>query len=463
MRQGVGPAHRLETGVGLRVDPKVVLTSYVLQLTQQELDQAIDNELADNPALERLQEDTEPLTDEAILRAVAPHELRLSSDDFEFRRSILQDDGERADWTELASTTTSLLDHLRAQLLPSLPNELQHIGALMIECINEKGYLSSPVEEIALMANCPMEDVETVLNVLKQCEPCGVGAANVQECLLLQLRDADTVEKKLARAILKGHLDDFLARRTTRIMRRYRVLPEVVHAAFDEILQLTPFPGESFSTGPASAQSLRHRSSAVSPDVKLTLNETGWEIEVSGADPNSLTINRSYRRRLQELKNAARASNDEKQHVSEYVQKASNFIQSLYQRRKTLRRIAEYLVHHQNGFVSTGQYQFLRPLTRTLMAKDLGMHESTISRATTGKFVQIANGEVLSFEVFFKPALRVQKMIEEILERENPQNPLSDEAIAELLKQKGVHVARRTVNKYRDRGKLLSSRKRRSA
>ncbi|HLO98784.1 MAG TPA: hypothetical protein VK171_09345, partial [Fimbriimonas sp.] len=122
-----------------------------------------------------------------------------------------------------------------------------------------------------------------------------------------------------------------------------------------------------------------------------------------------------------------------------------------------------YLIENQSGFVSTGDAAFLQPLTRTQMARDLGMHESTISRATQGKFAQLANGEVISFEVFFKPALRIQKMIEEILATENPDNPLSDERIAQILAGKGVQVARRTVNKYRDRTKLLSSRKRRSA
>ena len=103
------------------------------------------------------------------------------------------------------------------------------------------------------------------------------------------------------------------------------------------------------------------------------------------------------------------------------------------------------------------------PLTRSQMAKDLGVHESTISRATSDKFVQIGNGEVISFDVFFKPALRVQKMIEDILALENPSDPMSDERIAEILAQKGVVIARRTVNKYRDKTKLLSSRKRRFA
>jgi RNA polymerase sigma-54 factor len=132
-------------------------------------------------------------------------------------------------------------------------------------------------------------------------------------------------------------------------------------------------------------------------------------------------------------------------------------------RKRTLMRIGQYLIEKQGGFVSTGNASFLQSLTRSQMAHDLELHESTISRATQGKYVQLANGETVSFEVFFKAALRVQKMIEEILATENPDNPLSDERIAQILAEKGVVVARRTVNKYRDRTKLLSSRKRRSA
>jgi RNA polymerase sigma-54 factor len=235
-----------------------------------------------------------------------------------------------------------------------------------------------------------------------------------------------------------------------------------VEQAFAEILSLAPYPGEAFSVG-YQGHSAAIRSLGVVPDLVLALTENGWLIETKGADPNSLGINRSYRKRFQELNQMERPPKDEKRHVSEYVQKAADFIQSIHIRRQTLKEIGKYLAEHQSGFVSTGRYQFLRPLTRTQMAKDLKMHESTVSRATMGKFVQIANGETVSFEVFFKPALRIQKMIQEILETENPKTPLSDEQIAEMLKSKGVFVARRTVNKYRDKTKLLSSRKRRSA
>lgn len=460
MRQGLHQTQRLDTG--LRVDPKLVLSSQILQLTQTELEQIIDAELSDNPALERLQEDVEPLLEDTILRSVAPQELQPGSEDYEFHRSVANDGSTRPDWTELTASHTSLWDHLRAQLLSSLPAAQRELGAYLVECINEKGYLALPVEEIALNTGHSMEEVNAVLNALKDCEPAGVGASTVQECLLLQLRSNNTIEMKLARAILKNHMDDFIARRSDRIMRRYRVLPEVVEQAFAEILSLAPYPGEAFSIG-CHGQSGGARSLGVIPDLVLAISENGWLIEPRGADPNSLGINRSYRKRFQELNQMERPPKDEKRHVSEYVQKASDFIQSIHMRRQTLKEIGRYLVEHQSGFVSTGRYQFLRPLTRTQMAKDLKMHESTVSRATMGKFVQIANGETVSFEVFFKPALRIQKMIQEILETENPKTPLSDEQIAEMLKSKGVYVARRTVNKYRDKTKLLSSRKRRSA
>lgn len=452
----------METGIGLRVDPKVVLSSHILQLTQQELDQAIEIELTDNPALERLQDDFEPITDESVLRAIAPQELRPGSEDFEFTRSLPNDD-DQLDWLDLTATTTSLWEHLRAQLVPRLPKELEPLGEFIVECVNENGYLATPVEEIALAMSASIEDVELVLAYLKECEPAGVGAATVEECLLLQLRDADTVELKLARQILKGHLDDFIARKVTRICRKFRVVPEVVEAAFAEILELNPYPGESYSVSPARIHTMVTRMPSVIPDLILMLDETGWHVDVRGADPNSLSINRTYRHRFEQLKTATGDLKDEKRHVTEYVKRAANFIQSVYQRRRTLRRIGEYLVQNQSGFVSTGQYQFLKSLTRTQMARDLGLHESTVSRATNGKFVQISNGEVISFDVFFKPALRIQKMIEDILATENPGNPLSDEQIAAILKRKGVEVARRTVNKYRDRTKLLSSRKRRMA
>ncbi len=457
MRHSLGTTQRLESTV--RIDPRVVLSSHLLQLAQPELEQAIDAEIAENPALERLQEEFEPLQEEQILRSVAPAELKQRGEDYEWHRSVPLDD-EVVDWTELAADLPNLRDHLVAQLLPKVSSQLSRLAHYVIESLNAKGYLEEADEEIALSASCSLEEVQTVVAALQRCQPPGVGARNLTECLLLQLQCAERVEERLARAILRNCLEDFLARKTMRIARRYGVMPDLVEAAFGVITELIPYPGEEFRM---TSHHVRDRVTAASPDVIFKRSESGWEVEIKGPDPNSLHVSRYYRRRCEELKGAASRDRDEKRHVQTYVQRAQDFISCLEQRRNTLRAVGEYLLREQGGFINTGNYQFLRPLTRTQVAEALGFHESTISRATADKFVQIPCGTILSFDVFFKPALRVQKMIEEILAEENPDHPFSDDRIAELLAERGVHIARRTVNKYRDRTKLLSSRKRRSA
>jgi len=461
VRQSVNTTQKVRLGTEVRVDPRVILSSHILQLTRQELEAAVESELSDNPALERLEEDEELDTQERILKTVAPSELKPSSEDIEFRKSLPPDDREQSDWVDLVPAFDTLWDHLRGQLLPLVPAELSGLAHYVIDCVNEKGYLETPIEEIALETGSSLEEAESVVAELRRCEPAGVGAATLQECLLLQLRSDASVEGKLARAIIRNHLDDLQARRTSRIMRKYRVMPDLVEAAFDLILSLNPFPGEAYRVD--SHQAATSSRAGITPDLTLSLRDGVWEIEVRGVDPSSLAVSRAYLKRQRQLEQMPNAPKEEKRHVAEYVQRANNFIQGLAQRRKTLKLIGEYLVSRQAGFVSTGRYQFLASLTRSGLAHDIGVHESTVSRATMGKFVQIATGEVVPFDVFFKPALRVQKMIEEIMATENPRSPYSDEQIAKMLAQKGVIVARRTVNKYRDRTKLLSSHKRRSA
>ncbi len=456
MRTALGQSHRLDQTV--RIDPRVVLGSQLLKMSQAELEQAIEAELTENPALERIQDDEEPMSDESILESIAPQELKFQDDDAEAMRSLPQDEG-ALDWMDLATSVPLLTDYVRAQLLPMLPSHLRGAGIYVVECLTDTGYLTEPIEELALATNTSLEEMEEILAKLKTCEPYGIGAAGVQECLLLQLRGVKTHSGKLAQHIIKTHLEEFMGRKTMRIARRFSVMPDVVEEAFDVILALDPFPGQQF----AGRASSRGRSAAVKPDMVISRTEAGWAIEVSGPSSMSLSVSRGYQARQAALQRRTSADKDEKRHIAVYMERASTFLECLEQRKRTLRRIGEYLVQHQPGFVATGDYAFLLPLTRSQMAKDLGVHESTVSRATADKFVQIANDEVISFDVFFKPALRVQKMIEDILASENPANPMSDERIAEILSERGVDIARRTVNKYRDKNRLLSSRKRRSA
>jgi len=450
-------SQRLDTG--LRVDPKLLLSSQVLQLTQQELEQMITTELSENPALERVASEEDNLTDRMIEKGVMGRDLKPRGDDREMWRSLPQDD-DTPSWIELTSSTISLRDHVSGQLLSSIPKELRHVGEYVIGCLNENGYLYEPIEEIALGSNCSIEEAESVVEQLRKCEPYGVGANGIQDSLLLQLRQYDTIEGRIARKIVRDYLDLFTNGKHLKLAKKFSVTLDVMENIFELILTCTPFPGEAFFS---SSNTSEARLPAIQPDIVLSRTEQGWEISVKGPSSIEFSLNGYYKKRLEELQDDRRKDKDERRHISHFVDRAASFIECLDQRYRTMMRIGQYLIEKQVGFVSTGDAAFLVPLTRTILAHDLQLHESTISRATQSKFVQLPTGETVSFDVFFKPALRVQKMIEEILATENPDNPLSDERIAQILATKGVIVARRTVNKYRDRTKLLSSRKRRCA
>jgi len=459
-------AHRLGTSVRtglrtqLRVDPKLVLGSHLLEVSQIELEQAIEAELQENPALERIDDFEEPVTFDEIVSNIAPRDRTRQIDDHEQARSAPQDTSYDLDWTDLAGTNDSLLDHLLGQLRVALPERLWPLVTYFVGSINDRGYLTCTVEEAALDCDALLEDAETVLAALKACEPAGVGAADLRECLWLQLRDATTEPERLARAMLKRNWDDMVSRDSRAIMRAYGADRELVDEAFEVIMRLSPFPGEAFSQGQKHA---KHSGPAtVQPDVILHFDQTGWTVEVPGPNALSLRLDPAYSRRRKELSGKP-WGDAERRHVFEFSQRAEQFIEAISDRRRTLAQIGKHLIECQNGFVQTGEYRFLGSLTRTQVARDLGLHESTVSRATNGKFVQIATGDLVSFDIFFKPALRMQKMIEEILATENPDNPLSDERISQMLADRGFKVARRTVNKYRDQSKQLSSRLRRTA
>jgi RNA polymerase sigma-54 factor len=454
LNTGFRTSQRFETG--LRVDPKLLLSSQILQQSLQELEQVIEAELNENPALERVHSEADPITESEILRNIAPRELRPHGDDRELWRSLPVDDVTPS-WIDLASSDITLAEHLNAQLIPQIPDRLRIVGEFVIGSLSDNGYLYEPVEEIALGANCSIEEAQMVVDELKRCEPAGIGANGIQEALLLQLRSYDSLEGKIARRIVRDHLDLFTSGKKMRLARKFSVTPAVIDQVFTMILGCAPFPGDAFRP---SSQLNELRLPAIQPDIVLTRTDMGWEISVKGPQSLEFSVNNYYKKRLEELQADRSKEKDERRHLSHYVERAGDFIDCLEQRRRTMMRIGEFLIEKQSGFITTGNHEFLQSLTRTQLAHGINLHESTISRATQGKFVQLATGETVSFEVFFKPALRVQKMIEDILATENPDAPFSDERIAQILASKGVNVARRTVNKYRDRTKLLSSRKR---
>ncbi len=443
----------------LRVDPKVVISSHILELQRFELESAIQQELNDNPALERI-ETHEEVIEEESLKNYGVQFKASQFEDYDYSGSDPSDNEYVFDWVEAIPSPVSLSDHLLAQLLPMVPKEQHSIARMIVDSVLPNGYLSMPIEEIANTLEVELDSALEILKLLQTCDPPGVAAHNLRECLQLQLKFAEKDLELLAKNIVDNFWDDLIIKRVNGIVRKYHVAPALVEKAFQQIAQLSPYPGEQFAA--SSPCNKVQPIGSVSPDILFRRSESGWDIEIRGCDASEFFINAWYRKKYKESKDKP-AMDEEGKHVSIFVKRASGFIQAIKQRNLTMRKIANYLLHEQSGFIMTGSLQFLKPMTRVQVAKETGLHESTVSRATMGKFVQIANGEVLPFETFFKPALRIQKLIEEILKNENPSRPLSDRTISEMLKDRGVDVARRTVNKYREQIKHLSSHQRRSA
>ncbi|MBL8048613.1 MAG: RNA polymerase factor sigma-54 [Chthonomonas sp.] len=437
------------------------MSSKVLELNQSQLETLIQTELNENPALERLDFDDTAPTDEEILRKVAPQELKPGGNDRELMRSLPTCTSDELDWLDLASTSDSLDAHLRGQLVTVLPASHEATIDFVVASVNARGYLETTPEEAALATGVSFEVAEEVIAALRLCEPAGVGAFDLRDCLMLQLREAETLEERLAFQILESRFDDLVQRNVRALARAFRAVPDVIQQAIQVITELQPFPGEQFRPHIGT----HHSSSAVSviPDMVFGRNEFGWDVEIRGADPIHFTISRAYQSRRNELAGKKNVDAGEARHLQQFMDRAEWFIASLGQRKATLAKIGHVLAEEQAGFLNTGEVKFLRPMTRAKLAETIGIHESAMSRAVADKFIQLATGEIVPFEMFFNSALRVQKAIQEILETENPHRPLSDERIAQMLAEQGIVIARRTVNKYRDKSRLLSSRRRKSA
>lgn len=431
---------RLSTTV--KLDPRVVLSSNLLQLSSVELCQSVEEELAQNPALVRLDggPDSCNLADVAADTAKQTT-LSGSRDDYEGDRSGTSASANELDWTELVAGTQRLEDHLLAQLGDL--GDREPIAEYIIANIDDRGYLQASVEEIAAALSVSMESVESVLEQIQCCEPAGVGARGAVECITLQLKRIETELANLAAKIATDYLDELIQRDTKFLARRLSVTPAVINSAFDLIESLSPYPCQGFLH---TYEGRFVRSNRATPEIVFSRNEASWSIEVQGIDPITLAV-----------------CSNPKMATAHDSARAERFIQALQHRKFTMWQIGNYLLQAQAGYISTGDARFLNDLTRAKVASELGIHESTVSRATQDKHVQLATGELVPFDRFFDSSLRVKELIAEILMYENPNSPLSDERIAALLAEKGVKIARRTVNKYREKSRLLSSRRRKSA
>lgn len=367
--------------------------------------------------------------------------------------SVGDDDKAREFLENQSSSSGKLIEHLLEQLLVTNMSDIDRTIALaIIDGINEDGYLQESIEEIhsGLVDDLEIEldEVEAVLHLIQHFDPLGVAARDLKECLMLQMEQFSIEEYpvlKKARQIIKDHLD-LLGNHDYAKLKRYNRINDDELAGIIRFIQtLNPKPG-----GNISQSSTQY----VVPDVFVTKIEGRWNVRLNGETAPKLRINPTYASYIQRGKQS-----DDNTFMKNNMQEARWFIKSLQSRNETLMRVATSIVEHQRTFLDYGE-EGMKPLVLREIAEELELHESTISRVTTQKYMHTPKG-VFEFKYFFSShvgtsdggecsATAIRAMIKKLIEGEEPRKPLSDNKIANLLVDQGINVARRTVAKYRE-------------
>lgn len=367
-------------------------------------------------------------------------------------------DGDLGDFESTLTREKSLREHLLDQLTVDIHEPKDRIiGSAMIDMLDDAGWLTTSPAQIAEMLGCDADDVERVLSVLQQFDPAGIFARDLQECLTLQLKELDRFDPAMAKLI--NNLDLLAARDGKTLMKICGVDAEDLSEMAAEIRALNPKPATLFDHVVAQP---------VTPDVLMRRTEDGqWLVELNPDTLPRVLVNDSY---FSKVTKDAR-SKDETEYLSERYQSANWLVKSLHQRATTIIKVASEIVRQQHGFFEHG-VGFLRPLVLRDIAEAIEMHESTVSRVTSNKYIATPRG-LFELKYFFTSAIAstgggethsaesVRHRIKALIDAESPEKILSDDRIVEILKEEGIDIARRTVAKYRESMKIASSVQRR--
>jgi RNA polymerase sigma-54 factor len=453
----------------LKVSPRLVAANYILELSSQELQQQIATELNDNPALELVEVPTCRVCGTELQGSICPRCIQrqkgssptsaYSLDNRGYEdgdsRNRFSDDEEFDPLTRVASEQT-LSEKLLMDMGAALPDEDMPIAEYLVGSLDEKGYLAIKVEDVAYELSVPIDTVRAVLRVLQAQEPIGIGARRLSECLLIQIDHLEErgLSQPHAREVVSQFLTELGEHKFGRIAHDLHISQQEVADVWEFVkTKLNPHPAHGFS--PTNASDRDTRAMYIIPDVVISQGPDDFEVEVVESRRFVLRVNPIYTRLSADLHRSSAAMNpEERRHVQQYVGRAKLFIANINQRRQTLFNITRCLVDQQRDFLQKG-VRHLRPLSRAAVAQQLGVHESTVSRATASKYVMLPNGEVIPYAHFFTPSLSVKDIMKEVIEKEG--KPLTDSEIVERLKERGIHIARRTVAKYRMQLAILPS------
>jgi RNA polymerase sigma-54 factor len=470
----------------LKVTPKQIAANAILQLSSLELQDVINQELQENPALDLEEQQVCPLCGQPLPGRVclncfglakAPRQNDPETEPLEGSSLMQRDDeGDEFDPVVRAESEQTLAEWLSWNVRVLLPARLLPIAEYLIGNITETGYLDPGVtiESAASTMKVSVDDAMRALRAIQSIEPWGIGARDVRECLLIQMDHLEEVGEEVpphVRDIIAEHFRELGEHKFGDVAQALRITRDEVQGAWDYIKDnLNPHPAQGFAAGP-DGTSIGGREVGLRPDVIITKSESGeHEVEVIESRRFSLRVNPVYRELTMQLaaarkegSSAVPMNDDDRQHIREYVTRAKFFIDNINQRRQTILRITEVIVDCQLEFLERG-IQSLRPLTRAEVGERIGMHESTVSRATAGKFVLLPSGQVVPFAMFFTASLGTKDVIKDIIDAEDRGRPFSDQEIVEKLADKhGIKLARRTVAKYREELKILPARLRKHA
>ena len=444
------------------LSPQMQQSLQVLQAPVLELRNLVEQELQANPVLE---EEAPEREDEVGESEDWEDELdEVNRLDDEWRDYMSQSgayDGRSAEAQERREflfnslrTPVSLPQHLLDQLaLSELDEQDREVADVIVGNLNEAGLLDLTVNEIAGLTNTRPERVERVLAEVQALDPVGVAARDLRECLLIQLQRLGKRESLEAR-IVSGHLDDLLKRRFPEIARRLSVAVQDVQAAADFISTLEPRPARQFTDSVDQV---------IQPDVVVEENELGeFVVSLNNEHVPMLRISNYYKDLLSEPGSRGQV----RDYIRDKIKGGRFFIKCIQQRQQTILNIAREIVRRQEDFLREGA-SGLRPMTMNQVAQEVGVHETTVSRATNGKYMLTPQG-VFEMKYFFTPGYQteggsdisnesVRRAIAEVVEKEDKRHPLSDQAILEVLKERGIPIARRTVAKYREQLGILPS------
>jgi len=457
----------------LQLEENPMLEELLEELDELEIDDSTETESVEDDSSDETNDEETTLESELDIESPTDDEIQPDFDWQDFlddsmspSERVTQEHWENDERpAEDVAQQVSLLDHLLSQLsVLSIQKKDRRIGEYLIGNLDRDGMLTVTLNEAAEMMGCSEEDIEAVLELIQwRFDPVGIAFRDVRETLLIQLHRNCDQYSSLAERILVDYYEDFKHYRIRQLAQELELKTDQILVAVDLIAKLDPYPGRRF-TQPSGGQTNER---AVTPDVFVEEIGNDYIITTNDSGLPKLRLNTIYLDMLQQQKDSL--DNNAKTWLEEHRTKAIDLLKSVYERQQTIQKIAEAIFEVQRDFLQKG-VSGLKPLVQNRIAEMVGVHESTVSRATSNKYVQTPQG-LYKLEYFFSSGLAteigeisstsVQDKIKKLIEQEKSAKPLSDQAISRLLKQEGISAARRTVTKYREKLGIQSSTKRR--